>query len=307
VRKNVGIILLGLSGFLLLVGFMAVVWAPSKAEKTPLDVDTTTRLEGQASRLNTSTGELEDNPVKATSVTRVDSNASDDETGVFVQTSCLVVDDGNTPDCVEGNDPRLIIASADVFATDRVTGLAVNDPKYLPADAMPHEGVVNKFPFDTETKTYPYWDGTVGAAVDAEYDSTVTIDGVKTYKFVVTVEDAEIEVAAGVPGTYDNVKEMFVEPRTGAIIDQNEDRQMYLDDGTTALDLQLAFTDDQVAQFADDAKDNIGQLDLLTRTVPIIGFVGGGLALIAGLLLALRGGSTAPPAPSKKREPVDVA
>jgi hypothetical protein len=307
VRKNVGIILLGLSGFLLLVGFMAVVWAPSKAMKTPLDVDTTTHLEGQASKLNTSTGELEDNPVRATSVTRVDSNASDDETGVFVQTSCLVVDDGSTPDCVEGNDPRLITASADVFATDRVTGLAVNDPKYLPADATPHEGVVNKFPFDTETKTYPYWDGTVGAAVDAEYDSTVTIDGVKTYRFVVTVEDAEIEVAAGVPGTYDNVKEMFVEPRTGAIIHQSEDRQMYLDDGTTVLDLQLAFTDDQVAQFADDAKDNIGQLDLLTRTVPIIGFVGGGLALIAGLLLALRGGSTAPPAPSKRREPVEVA
>jgi hypothetical protein len=124
---------------------------------------------------------------------------------------------------------------------------------------------------------------------------------------VVTVEDAAIEVAAGVPGTYDNVKEIFVEPRTGAIIDQVEDRQMYLDDGTMVLDLQLGFTDPQVAQFVSDAKDNIGKLDLMTRTVPVIGFIGGGLALIIGLLLALRGGGPAPSAPSKRREPVGVA
>jgi hypothetical protein len=306
VRKNVGIILLGLSGFLLLVAFMAVVWAPDKAERTPLDVDTTTHLSGQAAKLDTSTGELVENPVKAVSITKTDSNASDDDVAVWVQTSCLVVDDGSAPDCVEASDPRLVKADADVFATDRVSALAVNDAKYLPADAEPHEGVVNKFPFDTETKTYPYWDGTVGAAVDAVYDSTVTVEGVKTYKFVVTIEDAEIEIAEGVPGTYDDVKEIFVEPRTGAIIHQTDDQQRYLLDGTKAFDLQIAFTDEQVATFAADAEDNIGMLDLMRTTVPLIGFIGGGVALIVGLLLALRGGGPQQPAPASRREPVSV-
>jgi len=306
VRKNVGIILLGLSGALLLAAVMAVVWAPSKAERTPLDVDTTTYLTGQAAKLNTSTGQLESNPIKATSVTRTDSNASDDEAAVFVQTTCVVIDEGNTPDCVESNDPRLVQASTDVFATDRVTGLAVNDPKYLPADAVAHDGLVNKFPFDTEKQNYPYWDGTVGAAVDAVYDRTEKVGGVTTYVFRVVIEEAPVDVAEGVPGTYDNVKEMYVEPRTGAILDQNEDRQLYLEDGTQALDLQLAFTDAQVDQFVADAKDNLGQLDLLNRTVPLIGFIGGALALVLGLLLALRG-NPAQPAPMKKREPVGVS
>ena len=305
-RKNVGIVMLGLSGFMLLAAFMAVVWAPSKAERTPLDVDTTTYLSGEAAKLNTSTGELETHQIKATSVTRTDSNASDDEAAVFVQTTCVVIAEGDTPDCVEGSDPRLVQASTDVFATDRVTALAVNEAKYLPADAVPHDGLVNKFPFDTEKKSYPYWDGTVGAAVEAAYDRTEKVGGVTAYVFRVVVEEAPIEVAEGVPGTYDNVKEMYVEPRTGAILDQNEDRQMYLEDGTQALDLQLAFTDEQVDQFAADAKDNLGQLDLLNRTVPLIGFIGGGLALVLGLLLALRG-NPAQPAPMKKREPVGVS
>jgi hypothetical protein len=306
VRKNVGFIMLGLSGALLLAAFMAVVWAPDKAERVPLDVNTTTYLDGNAAKLNTSTNELEENPVKATSITKIDSNASDDEVGVWVQTSCLVVDDGSTPDCVDGEDPRLISADADVFATDRVTGLAVNGSKYLPPEATPHDGLVNKFPFDTEKKSYPYWDGTVGAAVNAEYDSTVTIDGIETYKFVVTIEDADIDVAEGVPGTYDDVKEIFVEPITGAIINQTDDQQRYLDDGTMVLDLQLAFTDEQVDPFVRDADDNIGKLNLLNRTVPFVGFIGGGLALILGLLLALRGGGSAQPAPASKRDPVSV-
>jgi hypothetical protein len=307
VRKNVGIMLLGLSGFLLLAAFMAVVWAPDKAEKTPLDVDTTTLLSGEASKLNTSTGELEDNPVKATSITQVDSDASDDDIAVWVQTSCLVIDDGDTPNCVESNDPRLITADADVFATDRVSGLAVNDAKYLPADAVPHEGLVNKFPFDTQKKNYDYWDGTVGAAVPAVYDSTVDIDGIETYKFVVTIEGAEVEIAEGVSGTYDDVKEIFVEPRTGAIIDQSDDQQRYLADGSPVLDLQLSFTDAQVEQFVDDANDNLGRLNLLNRIVPIVGFGGGAIALVLGLMLALRGGGPARPTPERKREPVGVA
>ncbi len=306
-RKNFGVILLGLSGALLLAAFMAVVWAPGVAEKTPLDVDTTTLLSGDVAKLDASTGELVDNPVKAESITRVDSNASDDDVSVFVQTTCLVVDEGDTPSCVEGNDPRLITASVDVFATDRVTALSVNDAKYLPEDAIPHEGIVNKFPFDTTCKTYPYWDGTVGAAVNAECEGKETVEGIETLKFVVTIEGAEIDVAEGVPGTYDTVKEMFVEPRTGAIINQTEDQQRTLADGTPALDLQIGFTDEQVDQFAADADDNIGKLNLMTRTVPLIGFIGGGLLLILGLLLAVRGGGAAPPAHAEQREPVGVA
>ena len=86
----------------------------------------------------------------------------------MVETACAVFDTGGAQECVNGNDPDLITATIDIFATDRVTALAVED-KNLPADAVPHEGLINKFPFDVEKKTYPFWDGDVGRAVDIEY------------------------------------------------------------------------------------------------------------------------------------------
>lgn len=303
-RKIVGIVLLGLSGFLLLIGLMALIWAPGKVEKTPLDVNSTTRLSGEAAKLNTSTNELERNPVKATSVTKTDSKASTDDVAVFVNTSCLVVDKNNAPDCVDGDDPRLVTATTDVFATDRVTALAVDGTDLLPSGSIAHEGIINKFPFDTEKKDYPYWDGTFGAAVPAVYDRTENIEGIDTYVYVVTIKNVDIEIAAGVPGTYDDVKEIYVVPRTGAILNQTDDQQRYLADGTQVLDLQLAFTPDQVKESAADSNDDIAKLNLITKTVPIVGLVGGLLALVGGLIVIL--GSRKPQHQDRKSEKQSV-
>ena len=307
-RKNIGIVLIGLSGFLLFAGLLAVTWAPGKSEKTPLDVDSTTVLSGEVAKLDPSTSELVSNPVIATSITKTDSNASDDDVVVWVNSSCVVVDEGDPPPCVESSDPRLVTASIDTFATDRVTALTVNDDKYVPTPAVAPEGLRNKWPFSSEKKTYPYWDGVMGAAVDAEFDRTETVDGLDTYVYKVTIADADIEVAEGVPGTYDAVKEIFVEPKTGSIVNQTDDQQRYLADGSTALDLQLAFTDEQIKTSVADTEDSLGSLNLITRTVPLIGFVGGSLALLAGLFLAVGGNrKQQPPTRAARREPVGAA
>ncbi|MCW2867300.1 MAG: hypothetical protein JWR20_1488, partial [Marmoricola sp.] len=58
-------VLFGLGGFLLVAGLVAALWAPGTVEKTPLDVNSTTRLSGQAQKLNTASGQLESNAVKA--------------------------------------------------------------------------------------------------------------------------------------------------------------------------------------------------------------------------------------------------
>lgn len=291
-RKWFGVVLLGLGAFLLVAGVLATAWAPGVVKKTPLGVDQTTYLDGTVKKLNAETGELEENPVKVQSITKTDSDASDDDTDVWVQTSCVVIDTGDAPDCVDGDDPRLVSADTDVFATDRVSGLAVSDYAGLPADATPHDGLVNKWPFDSEKKTYPYWDGTVGEAVDAVYDRTETLLGVKCYVYTVTITDAPIEIAEGVSGTYDNKMEIWVEPKTGAIQQQTQDQQRYLDDGTQVLDLKIGFTEQQQKDFADDAKSNILLLDIVTLWMPIVGFVGGALCILAGILLLLRGRRT---------------
>ena len=52
-----------------------------------------------------------------------------------METSCLVVDTGGEQVCVDDSDPNLITADIDIFATDRTTALAVDDPN-LPPDAV---------------------------------------------------------------------------------------------------------------------------------------------------------------------------
>ena len=75
--------------------------------------------------------------------------------------------------------------------------------------------------------------------MDAVYDRTEEVKGVETYVYRVEIVDAPIEIAEGVPGTYTDTKEIFVEPVTGAILNQTDDQQRYLEDGTQVLDLQL--------------------------------------------------------------------
>jgi hypothetical protein len=290
VRKIIGWVLLALGAFLLVVGLMASVWAPGQVKRTPLDTDSTTRLAGTADKLNPATGDIESLDVKATSITKADSKRSDDEVVVFVNTLCLVIDEGDVPDCVDADDPqkRLISASTDVFATDRSDAMAVNG-EYLPAGAEEKEGLINKWPFDAEKKDYPYWDGLLGAPVDAVYESTETIDGLETYKYNVSIDEQPAEVVDGVQGVYTQDKDLWIDPVTGSIIRQAQQEVRALEDGSVLLDLDLAFTDEQVADNVESAKDSGAQIDLITRTVPLIGFIGGAIALLAGAFLVFGG------------------
>jgi hypothetical protein len=286
-RKWIGLFLLGLGAFLLVVGVLATVWAPGAVKKTPLDVDQTTHLDGTIKKLNFETQELEENPVKVESISKTDTNASSDDVVVWVQTACVVLDIDDAPNCVDKNDPRLVSATTDVFATDRVNAEAIPDFKGLPADAVPHEGLVNKWPFDSEKKDYTYWNGTIDQAVPAIYSGTEDVAGIETYVYKMTVTDADIEIAEGVPGTYSDLTTIYVEPKTGAIQQQTDSMQQYLEDGTQVVDLNIGFTEDQQKAFADDAKTNMQMLDMMTLWMPIVGFVGGALCVLAGLALLL--------------------
>lgn len=289
-RKIIGWVLLGLGAFLLVTGLLATLWVPGQVEKTPLDVNSTTRLSGDADKYNPATGETEAIDVKATSITKADSKRSDDDVVVFVNTTCLVIDEGDVPDCVDADDPqaRLVSATSDVFSTNRHDAHAVNG-KYLPAGAEEKDGLVNKWPFNTEKKDYDYWDGLVGAPVTAAYDGTEDIDGLETYKFHVLLDETPAEVVEGVQGTYSQDKYIWIEPRTGAIVNQTQHETRTLEDGTMVLDLNLAFTEEQVATGVAEAKDNKSRIDMATGTLPLVGFIGGIIALLAGAFLVFAG------------------
>jgi Porin PorA len=291
VRKVAGWVVLAVGAFLLMAAALGQFWAPGNAEKTPLEVNTTTRLSGVAQKLNTATGQVEDLPVNATSVTKSDTNRSDDNVVAFVTTTCLVIDKGDVPDCVDAKDPqhRLVTASSDTFATDRHSALAVNDKKYLAADAQPHEGLVNKFPFNVQKKTYRFWDGILDSAVPAKYDGTQRLQGLTTYKFDVDVPSTPAEVLRGVQGLYTQRKSIWVEPRTGSIVKQTQDETRTLPNGNPLLALNLEYQPDTITKAVHDAGDRASSLRLLTGIIPIVGLVGGLLMVLLGLWLLLGG------------------
>lgn len=288
-RKIVGWVLIGLGGFLLAAAVVATVWAPGQVKRAPLDTDSVTRLSGTAAVVPNGDKDV---PVRAVSVTKADAKKSDDEAAVYVNFTCLVRDVPGTPDCGkegtgENADPNVIsVGEPAVFATHRNKGIAINKRTYLPKDAPETEGLVNKFPFDTEKKDYPFWDGVLGRTVTAEFQGTKTIKGLETYEFGYMLEGEAAEIASGVDGTYSMDKTMWVDPRTGQIIDQ-EQHDTRAAGETTLLDVQLSFTEEQVQANVDDAKDNIGSLDLLTRTVPLVGYIGGPILIVVGLLALL--------------------
>jgi hypothetical protein len=291
-RKIISWVLLGLGAFLLAAALVATVWAPDQVKRAPLDTDSTTRLSGTAQKLNTGTGEIEDLDVRAVSITEADSNKSDDDVVAYVNTSCLVIDVPDTPDCGEPGtgedaDPNVINISNELFATDRRTGVAVNGDDYLPEGTPEREGLQNKFPFDAEKEDYEFWDGILDRAVPATYEGTDEIEGLETYRYNMSVVEEEATVIGDVDGIYSLDKTMWIEPNTGAIIDQEQHDVRTLPNGDPLLDLQLSFTDEQVSANVDDASANVSSLTLLTKTIPLVGFIGGALCIIAGILLLL--------------------
>ena len=301
--RKLGMVLAGLGGFLVMLAILAQFYAPGQLMKTPIDVDSVTHASGMAAL-----GSDSAQPVKGTQITRSNSAKSDDDVVVFVSSSCLVFDRDDVPPCVSADDPedRLISASVDDFATDRVTAMAVNDPKYLPPTATTHEGLQNKWPFDVEKKTYPYWDDTAGQIVNAEYEGTEEIDGIETYKFHMVITDAPIEVTDGVQGTYSNDRYIWIEPVTGSFIKVSYHQVRETDSGDNFITLDLAYTDEEVQESADDAKASRDKLNLVRNTVPLVGFVAGIPMLLVGLFLTARGGggrgSTATPEPADTKE-----
>ena len=310
-RKILGAVLVGLGVFALAAAVVATFWAPGVVKKTPLDVNSVTTLSGEGARLNAAGDALDPaQPVSAVSVTRSDTDVSTDETIVFVSNTCLNVDEGQEPGCYDPQTEDFVLSNSplDVIAVDRKSAMAVDSDV---EQVTSHEGLINKWPFDAEQKTYPYWDSVTQSAVDASYDRTEVLDGLETYVYQVQISDAPTMVSGlstENDGTYDDLKEIYVDPRTGSIVNQTEQQQRYFDNGTQVLDLSLAFTDDQVAGNVTDAKDSIASLDLLLRTVPLVGFILGLLLVLGGLALLLLGdrGRTHSGGVRQERTPVGV-
>lgn len=288
-RRILGWILLFVGAFLLVTAIVLVTVAPGLAERTPLNVDSSTFYTGHAQKLNPQSGAVEDVPVKVLTRTKVDHKKSDGDVVVFVSYTCANIDRDNPPNCLKGDDDRLITDSTEAFATDRSTGEAVNSTKYAGSAAGKHDGLQNKWPFNTKKKGYAIMDGVLGKAVPATYQSTTSIQGLKVYKFTSSVPKTDAKIAGDVEGTYAADTSYFIEPKTGSIIKVERHESRLLPDDSIVLDMTLKYSDATVKANVKDGKSNVRSLSVLTVIGPIVTGILGVLALVAGFLM-LRGG-----------------
>jgi hypothetical protein len=297
-RRFVGPVLCFVGAFLVAVGLLAQFYMGKALLKTPLDVDEIIHVDGTA-KVPNEKGKIEETPVLAWSVYHVNTSLSDSKVVSFQNSQCLVKDIGNPPGCVSSDDPqdRLLSATTDDYATDRRTAESVNDPKYLPAGAIPHSGVINKWPFLAEKKTYTYWDDSLQKGVPATYAGTDKLDGHEVYVYDVQVPKTEMDVAEGVKGYYTDDKQLYVDQLTGSVINQVEHQVRTDLEGNPVIDLHIKFTDDQIQTLVDEAKDNGAQLKLIRNWVPIIGYPLGVPIFLIGLFLTVRNRKSAAPTP----------
>ena len=305
-RKTLIALLVGLGVFGLLAAGLFRFYAPSRAEKTPLDLDVIQVATGPAKLLNAATGQLEDTAFKATRRVRTDSAASDSKVTVVQETLCIVKDVDNPPECVDAQDPqhRLVSFTTDRVAADRRTAQSVNDPKYntnIDGDTSgTHTGLTYKWPFHAKKSSYKFFDPISRQAPDARFIGTDKLKGMTMYKYEAVIDKVDLPVGPGIPGTYSDTRTVWVEPLTGAIVKGIEHQQRWLEDGTQALDTTLTFNQDAIDFQAKQASDGRAQIKQLTVILPLILLLIGLAALVGAFLLYRRADGDGHRAPTGK-------
>ena len=217
-RKILVAVLVGLGVFGLVAAGLFRFYAPSRAEKTPLDLDVIQVATGPAKLLNAATGQLEDLAFRATRRVRTDSALSDSKVTVVQETLCIVKEIDNPPECVDAQDPqhRLVSFTTDKVAADRRTAQSVNDPKYhtnIDGDATAtHTGLTYKWPFHAKKTSYKFFDPISRQAPDARFIGTDKLKGMTMYKYEAVIDKMDLPVGPGIPGSYADTRTVWVEP-----------------------------------------------------------------------------------------------
>jgi len=238
-RRALGLILLALGVFAVAGAALLPTYVYPKLAKVPLDQDSTSVLEGTASKVLAVTDkgagpvtEIREN-AKLTATARVQANfappemhadtdyavwllavqVKDDADGTVLSASkrqvCFNRRTSEGYDSRGGSDPNCTKESS--YVTE-LKNKADKDGEKPPEknDYKAQLGLNFKFPFGTEQKDYQVYDDNTGKPVTARYTGTEEVNGIETYKFVQNIPDTRLETKS-VPGSLVGATESSVD------------------------------------------------------------------------------------------------
>ncbi|HMZ16081.1 MAG TPA: DUF3068 domain-containing protein [Mycobacterium sp.] len=330
--------IIGLGAALLIAALLLSTYTAGKIKKIPLNIDVSLVSDGTGTALDPASlsGErfiIDKNvPLVSQQQITVESPANADvvtlQAGTTVRRSDKQQDNG------------LLLAMVDTVTLNRSTALAVSDdthpggsvqkPRTIedvkpPTNiALPHEGLSYRFPFDTEKKTYAYFDPIAQKPFDANYDGEDDVNGLTTYRFTQNVgydadgklvepikyaslydkdEDGEVTARAalwGLPGDpyepitmtryYAAQRTFWVDPVTGTIVKAEEHANHYyardpLKPEMALADYKVTSNEQTVESQVAAARDERDRVALWSRILPISFTAAGLVALVGGALL----------------------
>ncbi len=271
-----------LGAFTLVASGVVVFWGSDAAHRIPIGVDNFTYLTGTGSGLLAKSDTAVD--VTNATLTRADPEASTNDVVAMSQFGCVAT---GTEFCLDkkGNVIFLRVTSGSSASATRST------PWTAPPDTRSR---TRRSTSRTRTRSSPTRPGDQVPLRHPEEGLPVLgrhaadhghrhvrrhegDPGVETYQFDVDVPKTTAEISEGTQGTYESHQTLWVEPKTGAYIDQSVKQAVGLPDGTVVFDADLRYTADTVTANADDAKGNIRLLwilDVFMKWIaPVIGIV----------------------------------
>jgi len=300
-RRYVAPVLIGLGVFLIVGSLLLRFYAYPRLAVVPKDQNSETSLSATGATIfDVTTLQQITTDLAITATTRGDVAAAEnapDGTVVWVGTQTVKKSDGG-----------IVSQSTDITAMDETTAEAVNccgssvDVVNGVGTPIERQGLVFKFPFNTQQQDYLVWDDNLGDAATAKFAGEDEIEGLKVYTFTMDIPETVVgsrEVPASVLGlegndivdadvTYAVQRTYYVEPNVGAIVDRVDDQRatlQYDDAELVTTEGEISYTDAEVSEGVEEYKTKAALLGGAHSTYALIGGLLGLIALGVGLML----------------------
>ncbi|HEX6467798.1 MAG TPA: DUF3068 domain-containing protein [Streptosporangiaceae bacterium] len=305
-QRTIGMLLIGVGTFFVTLSPLVRFYAANHLLALPIDTYDRTRLQAangtyfDAGNLTLRQGVT----IVATNTVRGDVRAGTDKVAVW--DSFTSISDATTGTPI---DFRQFRQPLDRHSSEIVSccGAAVGNDT-----SVKQTGLGTVWPVaHVEKKSYLYFDVATKRALPMNFDGIDRVQGLRTYRFVQHVPDTKIVEVHGVPGTvlglgknsgavdtdryYQETKTVWVDPRTGAVVNQEENVRSTLrtKDGVERLTVaafDLKMVPDDQKRLVKLSDDNARTVTLVKTIIPVATLLFGAVLLVVGIFVSLAGG-----------------